>query len=107
MAAAAEPASPPPAVPVKSKINIEFRILHLPETGRSQVASSSDGIAIVGGKETIEVRRDYRLAASAPPTADMTTTSHGGVRHLKSSRNATIPSAKSAALVIPAVHTGL
>src|SRR5262249_61507825 len=45
-------------------------------------------------------------ATSAPAAALRITTSQGGVCHMNSSRNAAIASAKSAALVMPAVHTG-
>ena len=46
-------------------------------------------------------------ASAAPPIAQNATTSHGGVFHMKSKRNAATPSAKSPALVMPDVHTGL
>ena len=46
-------------------------------------------------------------AIAAPPMAQNTTTSHGGVLHMNSKRKAATPSAKSPALVIPEVQTGL
>src|SRR5205823_7121136 len=49
---------------------------------------------------------DQTAPTIAPPTAEMTTTSQGGVRHMKSNKNAMIPNAKSPVLVIPDVHTG-
>ena len=45
-------------------------------------------------------------ASAAPPSAQKATTSHGGVRHMNSSKKATTPSAKSSALVMPEVQTG-
>ena len=42
----------------------------------------------------------------APPSAQMTTTSHGGVFHMNRSKKATTPRAKSLALMMPEVHTG-
>ena len=45
-------------------------------------------------------------ASAAPPSAQKTTTSHGGVFHMNSSRKAATPSAKSPALAMPDVHTG-
>lgn len=49
----------------------------------------------------------HAAAAIAPPAALKTTTSQGGTRQMASSRNAEMPSAKSAVLAMPAFHTGL
>src|SRR5215831_12785561 len=45
-------------------------------------------------------------AKAVPPTALRITTSQGGVCHTKRRRKATLASAKSRALVMPAVQTG-
>src|ERR1700733_1955475 len=44
--------------------------------------------------------------SAAPPSAQITTTSHGGVFHMNNNKKATTPRAKSLALVMPEVHTG-
>ena len=55
----------------------------------------------------LDYRPNGNAAVAAPPSAQNTTTSHGGVFHMNSSRKAATPRAKSAALVMPDVHTGL
>jgi hypothetical protein len=49
----------------------------------------------------------WKAASAAPPAAQRMTTIHGGVFHMNSSRKAAAASAKSPALAIPAVQTGL
>ena len=55
----------------------------------------------------LNYRPNGNAAVTAPPSAQNTTTSHGGVFHMNSSRKAATARAKSAALVMPDVHTGL
>jgi hypothetical protein len=62
--------------------------------------------AALPGREWKLTNKDQTKARAAPPSAHRMTTSHGGVCHMNSSRNAAHASAKSPASLIPAVHTG-
>lgn len=83
------------------------RTMERPETVR-MIASLSCGSRSADGSMPRLAAKcpDQRAATNPPAMALRTTTSHGGVRHMNSSRKAAAARAKSAAPKIPAVQTG-